>query len=191
MEKAVFSNSLILNSWLFQSHAAERSQCIDKKLCLFTISNCQHRVNVIKLYFFINSQNRLEWFSMVSLSFLSSLMFDSNSRSGKSERFFLSFFLWADLWDTAIQGQPLLELVQALGESESKQEITAEFSALSLSVFIVSTISCHRQAQPHLELKTRPKFCTVSLSLSMSEVYPRVEHLTHSCRLQLYSQILD
>jgi hypothetical protein len=42
-----------------------------------------------------------------------------------------------------------------------------EFSTLILAVFVVSAIEWHRQTRPHPELKTRPRFCPVTLNLSM------------------------
>ncbi len=40
-----------------------------------------------------------------------------------------------------------------------------KFSALSQAVFVMIVITWHTGAHPHLELKTRPRFCPVSLSL--------------------------
>ncbi len=45
----------------------------------------------------------------------------------------------------------------------------AEFSTLSWPVFVLSMIAWLRQERPHLELKVQPRFCPVSLSLSMDE----------------------
>jgi hypothetical protein len=43
--------------------------------------------------------------------------------------------------------------------------VAAEFSTYSLAVFVMSVIAWHTHARPQLELKTRPRFCPVSLSL--------------------------
>ncbi len=50
---------------------------------------------------------------------------------------------------------------------ETLKLVWAEFSTLSQADFIMSPIALHAQACSHLELKTRPRFCLVSLSLSM------------------------
>jgi hypothetical protein len=42
-----------------------------------------------------------------------------------------------------------------------------EFSTISLAVSVMTSIVWHAQAQPCLELKTWPRCCTVSLSLSI------------------------
>ncbi len=58
---------------------------------------------------------------------------------------------------------------------ENLKVVWAEFSTLSLVVFIMNVISLSRHVRPHLELKTRPRFRPVSLSLSMAiarEVLP-------------------
>jgi hypothetical protein len=41
-----------------------------------------------------------------------------------------------------------------------------KFSTLSNAVFVMSEISWHGQAHPHLELKTLPRFSPVSFNLS-------------------------
>ena len=48
--------------------------------------------------------------------------------------------------------------------------VCAEFSTLSLAVFIMSVIVWSRQARPHLELKPRHGFCPISLNLFVSQV---------------------
>ncbi len=50
---------------------------------------------------------------------------------------------------------------------ESLKVVWTEFSTLSQAVFIVIAIQRHTQARPHLKVKTRPRFCPASLSLSM------------------------
>jgi hypothetical protein len=45
--------------------------------------------------------------------------------------------------------------------------VWVQFSTLSWAVFVMRIIERHAQAQPHLELKTQPRFCLTSLSLSM------------------------
>ncbi len=45
-----------------------------------------------------------------------------------------------------------------------------EFTTLSQAVCVVSVITQHGQAGPHLELKTRPKFCAVFSSLAIAAV---------------------
>jgi len=50
---------------------------------------------------------------------------------------------------------------------ESLKVVWTEFSTLSQAVFIVIAIPWHTQARPHLKVKTRPRFCPASLSLSM------------------------
>ncbi len=47
---------------------------------------------------------------------------------------------------------------------ENLKVVWAEFSTLSLAVFVKSKIASHRQAHPCLELKTQPKFFPVSLN---------------------------
>jgi hypothetical protein len=49
---------------------------------------------------------------------------------------------------------------------ESLKVVWTEFSTLSQAVFIVIAIQRHTQARPHLKVKTRPRFCPASLSLS-------------------------
>ncbi len=49
---------------------------------------------------------------------------------------------------------------------DSQKVVWAEFSTLSLAVFVVNEIAWHTQARSSLELKTQPKFCPVSVSLS-------------------------
>ncbi len=51
---------------------------------------------------------------------------------------------------------------------EKLKVVWAEFSTLSLAVLIMRATAWHRQTHPHAKLKTRPRFCPVSLSLSMT-----------------------
>jgi hypothetical protein len=39
-----------------------------------------------------------------------------------------------------------------------------------IGCFVISAISWHKRERPNLELKTRPRFCPVSLSLSLLRV---------------------
>jgi hypothetical protein len=50
---------------------------------------------------------------------------------------------------------------------ENPEVARAEFSTLSLAVFVASVIARHRQARPRVELKTRHSFCPVDSSLSV------------------------
>jgi hypothetical protein len=45
--------------------------------------------------------------------------------------------------------------------------VCVKCSTLSLAVLVMSAIACHTQAHPCLELKIWPRFCPVSLSLSV------------------------
>ncbi len=45
---------------------------------------------------------------------------------------------------------------------ENLKIVLAEFSTLSLAAFVMGVIASHRQARPHLDLKTWPWFCPVS-----------------------------
>jgi hypothetical protein len=56
---------------------------------------------------------------------------------------------------------------------ENLKFVWDEFSTLSLAVLVMSVIARHSQARPCLELKTRPRFCPVSLSLSMTDANAR------------------
>ncbi len=51
---------------------------------------------------------------------------------------------------------------------ENLKVVLAEFSTLSLAVFVMSAITLHRQ---HLEVKPRPKPSPDNLSLSMVDVF--------------------
>jgi hypothetical protein len=42
--------------------------------------------------------------------------------------------------------------------------VQAEFSTFSHAVFVKGVVVLHRQARPHLEMKTRPRFCPINLS---------------------------
>jgi hypothetical protein len=53
-------------------------------------------------------------------------------------------------------------------KGDSLKVVCAEFSTLSLAVFVMSVIEWHLQARPHLELKTQPRFHPVCLSLPMT-----------------------
>ncbi len=48
---------------------------------------------------------------------------------------------------------------------ENLKVVWAEFSTLSLAVLVMSVTARYRQACPHLNLKTRPRFCPVSSGL--------------------------
>ncbi len=50
---------------------------------------------------------------------------------------------------------------------ENFKVVCAKFSTLSQVVFVMSVIARHTQARACLDLKTRPRFCPVSLSLSI------------------------
>ncbi len=54
---------------------------------------------------------------------------------------------------------------------DNLKAVWAEFSTLSLAVFVISVNECHTQARPRLELKICSTFCPVSLSLSMDKFY--------------------
>jgi hypothetical protein len=54
---------------------------------------------------------------------------------------------------------------------ENLKVVLAEFSNLSLAVFVMSVITKYRWTRPHLKLKTQPRFCPVSLSSSMSQSF--------------------
>ncbi len=55
------------------------------------------------------------------------------------------------------------------GEEKLKEEyikvVWAEFSTLSLAVFVLTEIVWHRQARARLELKTRPRSHPIGLSI--------------------------
>jgi hypothetical protein len=61
---------------------------------------------------------------------------------------------------------PGIWVVQKL-TGENLKVIWAKFSSLILAVLVSSVIAWYRQARPHLELKTWPRFCPVSLSFSV------------------------
>jgi hypothetical protein len=46
--------------------------------------------------------------------------------------------------------------------------VLAEFSALSLAVFVINVTVWRSQARPYPVLKNQPRFCPVSLSLSIT-----------------------
>jgi hypothetical protein len=48
---------------------------------------------------------------------------------------------------------------------DNLKAVRANFSTLSWAVFVMSAISKHTQACPFLELKTRPRFCSVCFIL--------------------------
>jgi len=53
------------------------------------------------------------------------------------------------------------------GTEKQKLSALQQLLAHALAVFVMSVVEVHGQAHPHCELKTRPRFCPVSLSLSM------------------------
>jgi hypothetical protein len=56
---------------------------------------------------------------------------------------------------------PFSELAKTLSAQNltlnNLKVVWAEFSTLSLAVFVVSATVCHRQARPNLKLKTQPR----------------------------------
>jgi hypothetical protein len=46
---------------------------------------------------------------------------------------------------------------------ENLKVVCAEFSTLSLAVFVVRVSAWRRKGCPHLELKTRPRYCPANL----------------------------
>jgi hypothetical protein len=54
---------------------------------------------------------------------------------------------------------------------ENLKVVWAKFSTLSWAVFIMSAIARYGSTRNHLKLKTRPRFCPVSISLSFLLVY--------------------
>ncbi len=46
--------------------------------------------------------------------------------------------------------------------------VLVKFTPLSLAVFVRCVVAWHRQVRPHLDFKTRPRFCPDSLSLFMN-----------------------
>ncbi len=50
---------------------------------------------------------------------------------------------------------------------ENLKVVWAECSTLSLAVLVMSVTARYRQTRSHLKFKTRPRYCPVSLSLSM------------------------
>jgi hypothetical protein len=70
-------------------------------------------------------------------------------------------------------GQPIFprmdEPLSEKANGENLRVFWAEFSTLSQTVFVMSVITRHAQICSHLELKTRPSFCPLGLSLSKVE----------------------
>jgi hypothetical protein len=50
---------------------------------------------------------------------------------------------------------------------DNLKHVLAKFSTLREAVFVFSATVWHRQEWPHLELKTQPRFCAVSICSSI------------------------
>jgi hypothetical protein len=70
---------------------------------------------------------------------------------------------------------------------ENKNVVWAEFSTLGQAVFVISAVAMYIQTHPYTTLKTRPRFCPVSLSLSVAHAL--LKNITLKLRCLAYTYI--